>query len=87
MQGSLFAHLESEEHAKLNPEMPAGTSAMPMCAQKITMKKVDINRGDRYRLLAVVEPDEYKAAVLRRLADEADRNVLCTADRVLYRPK
>ena len=71
----------------MNPEMLAGTSAMPMCAQKITMKKVGINRGDRYRLLAVAEPDEYKAAVLRRMADEADRNVLCTADRILIQPK
>jgi hypothetical protein len=60
---------------------------MPMCAQKVIVKKVGINRGDRYRLLAVVEPDEYKAAVLRRMADEADRNVLCTADRVRYQPK
>jgi hypothetical protein len=71
----------------LNPEMLAGTSTMPMCAQKIMMKKVGINRGDRYRLLAVVEPDEYKAAVLRRMADEADRNVLWTADRILTQPK
>jgi hypothetical protein len=60
---------------------------MPMCAHKIIVKKVGTNRGDRYRLLAVTEPDEYKAAVLRRMADEADRNVLCTADRILNQPK
>jgi hypothetical protein len=60
---------------------------MPMWAQKVIVKKVGINRGDRYRLLAIVEPDEYKAAVLRRMADEADRNVLCTADRILNQPK
>ena len=56
---------------------------MPMCAQNIIVKKAGINRGDRYRLLAVAEPDVNKAAVLRMLADEADRNVLCTADRIL----
>jgi hypothetical protein len=60
---------------------------MPMCAQKVIVKKVGTNRGDRYRLLAVAEPDEYKAAVLRRIADEADRNVLCTSDRIPNQPK
>jgi hypothetical protein len=59
---------------------------MPMCAQNIIVKKAGINRGDRYRLLAVAEPDDHKAAVLRMLADEADRNVLCTADRILDQP-
>jgi len=57
-----------------------------MCATKIIVKKAGINRGDRYRLLAVVEPDDDKAAVLRKLADEADRNVLCTTNRVLNQP-
>jgi hypothetical protein len=38
-------------------------------------------------LFAVPEPDEYKAAVLRRVADEADRNVLWTADHILNQPK
>jgi hypothetical protein len=56
---------------------------MPMCANRIVVRKASTNRGDRYRLLAVTEPDEYKAAVLRRMADEADRNVLCTVDRIL----
>jgi hypothetical protein len=60
---------------------------MPMRAQKIIVKKVGINRGDRYRLLAAVEPDQHKAAILRRLADEADRNVLCVADRLLSQPR
>ena len=60
---------------------------MPMCANRIVVRKPGTDRGDRYRLLAVAEPDEYKAAVLRRMADEADRNVLCTADRILNQPK
>ena len=60
---------------------------MPMCANRIVVKKASTNRGDRYRLLAVTEPDDYKAAVLRRMADEADRNVLCTADGIINQPK
>jgi hypothetical protein len=51
------------------------------------MRKPRTDRGDRYRLLAAAEPDEYKAAILRRMADEADRNVLCIADRILDQPK
>lgn len=54
---------------------------MPMCAQNISEKKPRISRGDRYRLLAVEEPDDYKSSLLSRLADEADRNVLCTTVR------
>jgi hypothetical protein len=65
VQGPLFAHLGSEEHAKLDPKMLAGRSTMPMCAQNIVVKKAGINRWDRYRLLAVVEPDGDKAAVLQ----------------------
>ena len=45
-----------------------------MCANRIVVRKPVTDRGDRYRLLAVAEPDETKAAVLRRLADEADNN-------------
>ena len=60
---------------------------MPVCAKKTIVRKASTNRGDRYRLLAVTEPDEYEAAVLRRVADEADRNVLWTVDRILNQPK
>jgi hypothetical protein len=60
---------------------------MPMCATKTIAKKASTNRGERYRLLAVMEPDEHRAAVLRRIADEADQNVLCTADRILNQSK
>jgi hypothetical protein len=35
-------------------------------------------RAIRYRRLALVEQDNEKAQLLRRLADEADRGVLCT---------
>jgi hypothetical protein len=44
---------------------------------------VDINnrnRARRYRRLAVAEPDECKSALLRKLAEEAERGVLCTVD-------
>jgi hypothetical protein len=35
-------------------------------------------RAIRYRRLALVEHDNEKAQLLRRLADEADRGVMCT---------
>jgi hypothetical protein len=34
----------------------------------------------RYRQLALAEPDRAKAAVLLTIADEAERDVLCTVD-------
>jgi hypothetical protein len=37
-------------------------------------------RAVRYRELALAEPDRCKADMLLKLADEADRNVLSTAD-------
>jgi hypothetical protein len=37
-------------------------------------------RAVRYRQLALAEPDRAKAAVLLTIADEADRDVLCTVD-------
>jgi hypothetical protein len=37
-------------------------------------------RAVRYRQLALAEPDRSKADLLLKLADEADRDVLCTAD-------
>jgi hypothetical protein len=40
------------------------------------------NRAIRYRRLAKVEPDECKAAFLRKLAEEAERGVLCTVDQM-----
>ena len=39
-------------------------------------------RAIRYRRLAIAEPDERKAALLRKLAEEAERGVLCTVDQM-----
>ena len=55
--------------------------------QKIAKKEpsVDIknhNRAIRYRRLAIAEPDKCKAAFLRKLAEEAERGVLCTVDQM-----
>ena len=37
-------------------------------------------RAVRYRRLALTETDSTNAALLQRLADEAERGVLCVAD-------
>jgi hypothetical protein len=37
-------------------------------------------RAVRYRQLALAEPDRAKADLLSKLAEEADRGVLCTSD-------
>jgi len=41
------------------------------------------DRAVRYRRLALAEPDKNKAALLQKIADEAERGVLCTVDRNL----
>ncbi len=41
-------------------------------------------RAIPYRQLALTENDRAKAALLLKLANEADRNVLCTSDRPSY---
>jgi hypothetical protein len=38
------------------------------------------DRAVRYRRLALAEPDKAKAALLQKIADEAERGVLCTVD-------
>ena len=38
-------------------------------------------RAIRYRRKAIAEPDECKAAFLRKLAEEAERGVLCREER------
>ena len=38
-------------------------------------------RAVRYRQLALAEPDKARAAVLYKIADEAERDVLCTVDK------
>jgi hypothetical protein len=40
------------------------------------------DRALRYRRLALAEPDKAKAALLQKIADEAERGVLCTPDRI-----
>ena len=42
---------------------------------------MDHARAIRYRRLALQEPDQDKASLLRLIADEADRGVLVTSDR------
>jgi hypothetical protein len=44
------------------------------------MKPKNHARAVRYRQLALAEPDRAKAAVLLTIADEAERDVLCTVD-------
>lgn len=39
-------------------------------------------RALRYRRLALAEPDKAKAAILNQVADEAERDVLCTVDKM-----
>lgn len=37
-------------------------------------------RAVRYRQLALTEPDKAKADLLHKIADEAERNSLCSVD-------
>jgi hypothetical protein len=43
-------------------------------------------RALRYRKLALAEADKDRALLLNRLADEAERGVLCTLDRLYSKP-
>jgi hypothetical protein len=38
------------------------------------------DRAVRYRRLALAESDKAKVALLQKIADEAERGVLCTVD-------
>jgi len=38
------------------------------------------DRAVRYRRLALAEPDKAKVELLQKIADEAERGVLCTVD-------
>jgi hypothetical protein len=46
------------------------------------MDPKNLARAVRYRQLALAEPDKAKAAILREIADEAERDVLCTVDKM-----
>ncbi len=50
------------------------------------MSDINHDRAVRYRRLALAEPDKAKAALLQKIADEAERGVLCTVDRTLKQP-
>ena len=53
---------------------------VPSSAWITTVTPKNAARAVRYRELALAEPDRSKADMLLKLADEADRDVLCTAD-------
>jgi hypothetical protein len=44
------------------------------------------DRALRYRRLAMAEPDKQNAALLQKIADEAERGVLCTTEPRLNLP-
>jgi hypothetical protein len=46
------------------------------------MDPKNLTRATRYRQFALAEPDKAKAAILRQIADEAERDVLCTVERM-----
>lgn len=46
------------------------------------MSSKNQERAVRYRRLALAETDKARAALLFRIADEAERGVLCTPDQV-----
>ena len=46
------------------------------------MDPKNLARAVRYRQLALAEPDKAKAAILNQIADEAERDVLCTVDKM-----
>ena len=61
------------------PRLYRLTFAFGVCS----METKNHARAVRYRQLALAEPDKVKAAVLFKIADEAERNVLCTVERTL----
>ena len=46
------------------------------------MDPKNLTRATRYRQFALAESDKAKAAILRQIADEAERDVLCTVERM-----
>ena len=45
------------------------------------MDPKNLARAVRYRRFARAEPDKAKAAILREIANEAERDILCTVYR------
>jgi hypothetical protein len=61
---------------------PLGAVASDVVSEVPPMDPKSLARAVRYRQLARAEPDQVKAAILREIADEAERDVLCTADKM-----
>jgi hypothetical protein len=51
------------------------------------MSNKNHDRAVKYRRLAIAEPDKDKAALLQKIADEAERGVLCTVDQKQASPE
>ena len=60
---------------------------MPFCGggPRVVNPPAGSSRAIRYRRIANAELDAEKAALLYKIAGEADRNVLCTVDRPVVR--
>jgi hypothetical protein len=57
---------------------------MPFCrgGLQVVNSPASNSRADRYRKIANAELDGERAALLYKLADEADRDILCSVDRI-----
>jgi hypothetical protein len=62
-----------------NPGHPCLDPALICCVSRPVTQKNQA-RAVRYRQLWLAEPDGAKADLLLKLAEEADRDVLCTSD-------
>ena len=62
-----------------NPGHPCLDPALICCVSRPVTQKNQA-RAVRYRQLSLAEPDRAKADLLLKLAEEADRDVLCTSD-------
>ena len=51
-----------------------------ICCVSMPVTQKNQARAVRYRQFALAEPDRAKADLLLKLAEEADRDVLCTSD-------
>jgi hypothetical protein len=76
--------LASASGIKLNGqfELTRGSARQKIAKRSRPVDIKNLNRAIRYRRLAIAEPDECKAAFLRKLAEEADRGLLWTVDRL-----
>jgi hypothetical protein len=63
-------------------ELTHGSGTQKIAKKEPSVEIKNRNRAMRYRRLARTEPDKCKAALLRKLAEEAERGVLCTVDQM-----